>query len=480
MTVRSRRTLAGLGLLMTAACSRPTAPPAPAARVAPSTAVPRPANADPEPPSKDTTQRKIADFLIRVAEARRLPARTSVDGKELDRAALIAAVRAHVAREIPTDVIRYQGELLAGLGLIPSNFDYEAGTYRLLESQIAGFYEFRDKTMYLASDLDEANAEQTLAHELVHALQDQHYDLGGRLSYEAAGNDRESASQALAEGDATSAMLDFAEPNGRRAFETPDELFRSGIRASMSDAVLRESPAILRESLLAPYIDGLIFVHALRRRGAAQGDPSGWSEVDRVWKTPPETTEQLLHLDKYDTREAEEKLAAIPPPAKSGWSMSYEDVFGEQGLRIAAGQWMSKNIATSLAEGWGGDRLAVFHRAPAGTHSGESAATAGARVPGFYAIAWHIRFDAGHGEPDAEARQAFTFLADSLRPKRGVTATTFCVERGALGPLAVARAGRDLVISAGPYEREGTIVRSSSDCPQTARWAAEILRKRRP
>jgi hypothetical protein len=418
--------------------------------------------------------------LIRVAEARRLPARTAVDGRELDRGPLIAAVRAHVAREIPIEVVRYQGELLAGLGLIPSDFDYEAGTYRLLESQLAGFYEYRDKTMYLASDLDEGAAVQTLAHELVHALQDQHYDLGGRLSYEPAGNDRESASQALAEGDATSAMIDFVAPNGRRAFETPDELFRSEIRASMSDAVLHESPAILRESLLAPYIDGLVFVHALRRRGVAQGDPSGWSEVDRVWKAPPQTTEQLLHLDKYDTREAEEKIAPLTPPNKTGWSTRYEDVFGEQGLRIAAGQWMSKNIATLLAEGWGGDRVAVFHRAPAGTRSGESGATAGARVPGFYAIAWHIRFDVGRGEPDAEARQAFTFLADALRPKRGGTATTLCVERGALGPLAVARAGRDLVIAAGPYEREGTIVRTSSDCPQTVRWAAEILRKSRP
>jgi hypothetical protein len=473
-----RRVLTGFVLVTAGACSRPSALPVPVAHHAPPRALPP--RADVEPSPKDTTQRKISDFLIRVAEARRLSARTAVEGKELDRGALIAAVRAHVAREIPSEVIRYQGELLAGLGLIPVDFDYEAGTFRLLESQIAGFYGFRDKTMYLASDLDEGAAVQTLAHELVHALQDQHFDLGGRLSYQPEGNDRESASQALAEGDATSAMIDFVAPNGRRAFEAPDDLFRSEIRASMSDSVLNDSPAILRESLLAPYIDGLLFVHALRRRGSAQGDPSGWSEVDRVWKSPPQTTEQLLHLDKYDAREAEEKIAPLTPPNKTGWSTSYEDVFGEQGLRIAAGQWMSKKIATLLAEGWGGDRLAVFHRAPAGTRSGDANATAGARVPGSYAIAWHIKFDVGRGEPDAEARQAFTFLVDALHPKRGVTATTFCVERGALGPLAVARAGRDLVVTAGPYEREGTIVKSQTDCPQTARWAADILRKSRP
>ena len=74
--------------------------------------------------------------------------------------------------------MRHQGELLLGLGLVPPEFDYEEGTFRLLESQLAGFYEYRDKKMYVASDLDGPSTDQALAHELVHALQDQHYDLG--------------------------------------------------------------------------------------------------------------------------------------------------------------------------------------------------------------------------------------------------------------------------------------------------------------
>ncbi|MET0593187.1 MAG: hypothetical protein ABW133_10835 [Polyangiaceae bacterium] len=428
----------------------------------------------------EETQRKIADFLVRVSEGRRLAARSPVAGRELDRSALIASVRAHVAREVPTDVIRFQGELLAGLGLIPVDFDYEAGTYRLLESQIAGFYEYRDKTMYLASDLDEAAAVQTLAHELVHALQDQHYDLGARLSYEQEGNDRESASQALAEGDATSAMIDFVAPGGHHAYEAPDELFKNDIQASMTGAVLNDSPGILRESLLAPYVDGLLFVHALRRRSAAHGDPSGWTEVDRAWKSPPETTEQLLHLDKYDSHEPAEKVPAIAAPSEGAWSVLYEDVFGEQGLRISAQQWMPKPLAASVAEGWGGDRLALFRRGGSVAHRGESGATPAASVPESYAVAWHIRFDAGRSDPDFEARQAFKALSDSLHAKRGGNANTFCVERGALGPLAVARVGRDIAVTAGPYERAGKSVKPSSVCPQTSRWAAEILRKSRP
>jgi hypothetical protein len=432
-------------------------------------------------------QRKVADFLARVAEVRRLRPRGMVQGEELDRAALIAGVRAHVAREVPRDVIRNQGELLVGLGLVPRDFDYEEGTFRLLESQLAGFYEYRDKKMYLASDLDEASADLTLAHELVHALQDQHYDLASRMAYQPEENDRESAFQALAEGDATSAMMDVMAPQHRLAVEMPDDLFIAGIESSMSTSAVGESaPKVLRASLIAPYVDGVLFVHALRRRGIARGgaDPTGWNEVDRVWKSPPETTEQLLHLDKFDAREAAERVLPVAAPAESGWSTFYEDVFGEQGLRISAEQWVPKKTAALVAEGWAGDRLAVFRRVAPGDGSsapGDGGTSSGARVPpGMYAVAWHIRFDPKGQDADAEARQAFKALADALRPHREPSGTTVCVERGALGPLAIARSGRDLAFAAGPYERGERHVGPSAVCTQTVRWASEILRKGKP
>jgi hypothetical protein len=35
-------------------------------------------------------------------------------------------------------------------------------------------------------------------------------------------------------------------------------------------------------------------------------------------------------------------------------------------------------------------------------------------------------------------------------------------------------------LTAGPYEHNRAEVRSASVCPQTARWAADILRKSKP
>ena len=466
-------------------CARPTAPPPARAHTSSTSLSATSRDVALSAPSNEAAQRKVADFLARVAEVRRLQPRAIVDGEELDRAALIAGVRAHVAREVPPEVIRNQGELLVGLGLVPRDFDYEEGTFRLLESQLAGFYEYRDKKMYLAADLDEAAADLALAHELVHALQDQHYDLASRMAYQAEENDRESAFQALAEGDATSAMMDVMAPQHRLAVEMPDELFIAGIEGSMSESTANEAaPKVLRASLIAPYVDGVLFVHALRRRGIARGssDPTGWSEVDRVWKSPPDTTEQLLHMAKYDAREPAEKVGPVAPPSESGWSTFYEDVFGEQGLRISAEQWMPKKTAALVAEGWGGDRLAVFRRgASPEAMSGHPTMTSGATVPpGTYAVAWHIRFDAGRPDVDGEARQAFQALAEGLRPRREPSGNTVCVERGALGPLAIARSGRDIALAAGPYERGGTRAATAAVCTQTARWAADILRKSKP
>jgi hypothetical protein len=386
----------------------------------------------------------------------------------LDRSALIESVKMHVLQEVPRDVIRYQGELLVGLGMIPPDYDYEKGTFALLESQLAGFYEPHDKHMYLAADLQDRLADATLAHELVHALQDQYYDLGAKLSYQPEANDRESAVQALAEGDATSAMMDlmFAE-SGRRSTDIPDDTFAAEVEGSMTSSP--DVPRVLRDSLVAPYVDGVMFVNALRRRGLSQQGAAsgGWSAVDDAWRAPPTTTEQLLHLDKYDAHEPAEVVA--PPASPPGsWNNAYDDVLGEEGVRIAVEEWMSKKSAMLFAEGWAGDRVALFQKTQNPPGAGESADRT-------LAVAWEIRYDRSKGQdPDPKARQAFKTLAAAF-PTAAVGAASFCVERGSLGPLAVARSGRDLVIVGGPYKRAGSRVVPDALCPQSVRWAADVM-----
>ena len=128
--------------------------------------------------------------------------------KAQDSDALIARVKAHVDREVPPEAIRHEGLELQLFGFVPVGVDYEAETFKLLQAQLAGFYEETDGTMYMAGDLDEMTADATLSHELVHALQDQRWNLGSLSRYRPGEDDRTSALAALAEGDATSAMAD--------------------------------------------------------------------------------------------------------------------------------------------------------------------------------------------------------------------------------------------------------------------------------
>ena len=267
------------------------APPASPKRVAsPGDALPDPTHA---------AQEDVRRMLARVAQARGLPIRRAVPGRVLDRGAILARIREHVAREIPPDVLVYQGEILAALGLLPAEYDFAEGMYRLLEGRIAGFYEPDDATMYLVDDLDESEATETLAHELAHALQDQSYPLGPLLKYTPGESDRLAAVHALAEGDATSAMLDVVAGS---AFNIDEAVLRKLVAISTAFSSVGDTPRALQESLGAPYTDGFALVQALRRKG-------GWPAVDAVWRSPPQTTEQLLHLDKLASREP-----AIPVP----------------------------------------------------------------------------------------------------------------------------------------------------------------------
>jgi hypothetical protein len=407
---------------------------------------------------RNAESRLVERMLRRVEAARGLSSTKTVPGVQLDRAALIARVKAHVARELPPEAIRDEGLALSLFGFVPTQFDYEAAEYQLLEDQLAGYYEPADGSMYMARDLGDDEATATLAHELVHALQDQHWNLEQRAKYKAGDGDRSEAVSALAEGDATSAMFDVmlqiaAPGSGRSALDLPEDVFVAQIRAGMSQGPGANAPQVMRGSLSAPYIYGTLFVDALRRRG-------GWSEVDRAWDDPPTTTEQILHVDKWLAHEP--PLAVSAPPFAtlgSAWRVADEDSEGEIGVRIAFEEWMAPNAAAETSSGWGGDRGVLI------TNDRQTA------------FAWRLRYDPGKtkDERTVHAYTALTRALDhALGPAQINEPALVCRERPDRGPLAVARAGADLVFTLGPAETDGTGWKSAGTCAQSRKWIKEI------
>ena len=298
----------------------------------------------------DPALARIENALKLVSRARGLSILRPVKGQVLPRKELIAYVKGRVTKEIPAEAIVREGRVLSLLGFLPTDYDYLAGTLDLLDAQLAGLYEPNDGTMYIADDLEGAVADSTLDHELTHALQDQHYDLRARTKYTPGKSDAQEALSALSEGDAMSTMVDVLmrrqkAPPGRTALDVPDAMWRAQA-AGLNEGKGASAPAVMKAQLVAPYIDGTIFVQALRRAG-------GWTAVDDAWREPPTSTEQLLHLDKWNAREEPLPVAA-PPPPDPGWTLADADTYGELELRILLAQWFGEDDGADLAAGWGG------------------------------------------------------------------------------------------------------------------------------
>jgi hypothetical protein len=462
------RRLAGVALaIAVAACSGQAREPAATPDTKPAASTSRATGPDAGPPSAspdaslETKESKaVAHTLGKVSQLRGVRSIRGVPGVKLDRDQLVARVKDKALREYPPDALRREGQLLQMFGFAPATFDYMGEMMKLLEAQLEGFYEPKNGTMYLAADLRGKEAQATLAHELVHALQDQTWDLKSRSSYRPGKGDETLALACLAEGDATSLMMDYImAEQGRTALDLPDEMVRELMQSGVNGASIKSVPHILRTTLIAPYVDGLGLVNALRRKG-------GWAMVDHAWEKPPTTTEQVLHLDKWEQHEPSIAVRAPTSAALGpGWKLDDEDTFGELGFALTFEEWVDAPEARLAAAGWGGDRSAVFSK--------------GDEI----AFAVHERYDAAPNQrADAFAERALKKLAPGLKKHLGKpaidSADALCFERADLGPLLFARSGRDFVVATGPARSTNGTWSSASTCARTKTWADEILAAR--
>jgi hypothetical protein len=147
---------------------------------------------------------------------------------------------------------------------------------------------------------------------------------------------------------------------------TPQQLGEVLAAAGDPEALeaLRNAPSFVRETSFFPYRDGLAFVTIVLAGG-------GYAAVDAAFKDPPNSTEQILHPEKYVAREAPVSVT-LPDVAKAlgaGWTAAGQDTLGEKIMAIWLNQagvgGVPQVVANEAAAGWGGDRLVVL-RGPDG------------------------------------------------------------------------------------------------------------------
>jgi hypothetical protein len=248
--------------------------------------------------------------------------------------------------------------LLREFGLAPKEFAYRDFLIKLLTEQVAGYYDPKAQQFYLADWIELEGQKPVMAHELTHALQDQHFNLKRFEKWPKGDSDGELAAHALIEGDATLAMTLYMARNPMVALA----FIRSLGSQEIATEQFKQAPRALRESLLFPYEEGSAWATQLYKRG-------GWEMVSQAFTKLPQSSEQILHADKYFSYEAPQKVTL--PDFKSvlgpSWKRIDYDVNGEWGYFLILDEFVNNATESKQASaGWGGDRFALYETSKPG------------------------------------------------------------------------------------------------------------------
>ncbi len=392
----------------------------------------------------------LADRIVAdVARARGLAVRGPIARGVMGRDAIVARLRARTAQEYGPGEVAREGQLLRRLGMIPQGMDYEATLYDLLEEQVLGFYDPDLRRLYIADWVPEAAQATTMAHELTHALQDQHFDIGRYTHHQQGRGDAQTAAMAVLEGDATATMLEFAlRPSGRSVRDAP-EVVRTieGQLESTDQPRLAAAPRALRETLLFPYVSGL-------RMCIARLQDDGWPGVDALLQRPPESTEQVMHPDKLAAREMPVVVSEeVPAPLRGQWAVAYQDVLGEFGARQFFRAVLSEARSDAAARGWGGDRAMLLVPRDRVTDGPDGGISIPAEALADDMLVWTVVMDPGAPRDDAEAREFAAGAAEVLarrhieRPITRVAGALAARDLGGARVSLVAQSGRRVLVA---------------------------------
>jgi hypothetical protein len=308
--------------------SQPTTPPQPVPGIGATVQdkAPPPAQAQPAPPAEPQRPitkaqakelfRSVDEILQFVSHDTGLPIKHKVKRKLITRDKVESYVEKRMKNDKDTQRLERSQLVLKKFGMIPPDYDLHSEFLKLLSEQVAAYYDSKTKTVNLLDWVQPELQKTVLAHELTHALQDQAVDLQ-KWSLAGAKDDSplpdqqeevveeaQAARQAITEGQAMVAMLDYTlAPGGVSVLTAPSVV--DSIRATMTDGkdapVLASAPIFLRESLLMPYTFGLDFVRAVLVKKGKTAAFGGM--LDR----PPLDTRQLMEPATYLANQA-------PPP----------------------------------------------------------------------------------------------------------------------------------------------------------------------
>ena len=316
-------------------------------------------------PPSSTTKPNAADFAAAADEV--LGQMSQITGLDL-RSPLRKSLRsreeihAHIIKEMNEEkdaAERYAGARSAeAFGLLPKGFDLDSFMIDLLTEQIAGLYDPKAHEFYVADWIPIDDQRMVMAHELTHALEDQHFQIEAWVKAARPNDDGELARESVLEGSAMVAMVEYLLQGSGRSLQDLPDIDPSMLIGDMADTpLLKKAPPFLKDALIFPYLDGLTFSAAVLK-------PSGWEALAGIFTNPPVSTQQILHPGLYTSGKvpAPVSLPSMEKSLGADWVKLEENVMGEFGWKEVLKQFLGEPRAKPLSAAWNGDRYAVYEQ----------------------------------------------------------------------------------------------------------------------
>lgn len=301
----------------------------------------------------------IEEVLDQVEGIRGLRADPGVPVDYLNQDQLRQRMISDFEEENPEEEIRTASEIMVMLGFMEPDLDLYKLYIDLYTEQVAGFYDPEEKRLFLISEEQGMSAmdRYILAHELTHYLQDSNFDLmrppfhDPEDAAEETDDDAAFAATCLVEGDA----MITSESWLSRYFDLSDLREMQQESGEFSTDVLDSAPEYIRDALMFPYEEGLAFVRYIHRKG-------GYAAVDRAFREPPDSTEQIYHPQKYldGEKPVPVDLADMSGSLGAGWEQAYDNVLGEFDYYELFKPYMDEDEAAEAAAGWGGNKYHYY------------------------------------------------------------------------------------------------------------------------
>ena len=271
-------------------------------------------------------------------------------------------IRAHVIQEMNEDkntAERYASARSAeAFGLLPKGFDLDSFMIDLLTEQIAGLYDPKAHEFYVADWVPIDDQRRVMAHELTHALQDQHFQIEAWEKAARPNDDGELARESVLEGSAMVAMMEYLlQESGRSLKDLPD-IDPAMLVGDMDETpTLKKAPPFIKDALIFPYLDGMTFSAAVLK-------PSGWAALPGIFARPPVSTQQIMHPSLYNSGKVPSPLSlpSLEKTLGADWLKLEENSMGEFGWKEVLKQFLGEARAKAVSPAWDGDRYAVYEQ----------------------------------------------------------------------------------------------------------------------